>query len=752
TPQGVPAGMTLFINDSSYAPQSETSVAVNPLNTQQVVGGYNDAKYFFCPDLPAQDCPNGYTESVTGFTTSADGGATVAKSNDLPGLAVTETNLTSGASVSGFLVSWGDPSLVAAPDGTFYFASLAIDPVTGVSGIMIEQSNSNLWNPGVDCSTPLTNPGFNPCWTPHLVFGNLSFQCSFGSCGQATFEDKDTVAVDTNPTSPYYGDIYVAWDHFFANGDSGSYAARCSPSLTCTMISGGGLPLVSGTDPYVAFTTPAVDSNGNVYLSWCNFGTATTYGPVDCSVSSSPPGGVAFGAAHSALSFMGAGTQLAGDTVVIGFATEQFRTASELTLAAGAAGNVYFAISVCVSGFYYRFNNIPTLPSDNPGNCGASAIYFVKSANGGVTWSAPLQVSVQGVEIQPTLSVDSSTGAVVLAYYTSQFDPFEHMLDVGVAVSHDGGSSFSFIRATSVSNEPNSDPAGYNYMSASGFGGSFVVPQYGDYFTADAVGGQVWILFTGNYAKEQGTYKDSPFLTVIGEVPASLSLSSNAKDAAPGAVVTFSAGGFPAGSAVSLDVTWNGVSLSLANSTASQAGVATGNFTVPNVQSQVYTVVASDGLGTTSSASLGVGQVSLANLQGMIGSLNTAVTSGFSTVTGELTGLSSTVTSGLSTVKGNLSTLATTMTAGFASLSGSVSTLSSNVATGVGSILSAVQSFNSLSSQSTTLGYLEVLTAAIFILLIVLLVMQLRSRRPRSGQTAAPHQLAGEVAAPASTA
>lgn len=705
-PQGVPAGMTWFINDSSYAPQSETSVAVNPANTQQVVGGYNDGRYFFCPVLLAQDCPDGYTESVTGFTTSADGGATVAKSNDLPGLQVTEANLTSGRDVTGFLASWGDPSVAAAPDGTFYFASLAIDPNSGASGVMIQKSNSNLWNPAVDCSTPLNTSYTNPCWTAHLVYGNLSFQCGLGGCGQASFEDKDTIAVDNSASSPYYGYVYVAWDHFFANGESSTYLALCSPTLSCTMLSGGSKPVVSGSDKFVAFSTPAVDSSGHVYVTWCNFGTPTTYGPVYCSVASSPPGGASFGPAHTVLSFMGAGTQLAGDTVVNGFATEQFRTASEPTFAAGGGGDLYFAIPLCVSGFYYRFTNDPALASDNPGNCGTSAIFFASSSDGGATWSSPAQVSAQGVEIQPTLSVDQSTGAVVLAYYTSQFDPFEHRLDVGVDISHDGGSTFSFVRATSVSNEPNSDPSLYDYITSNGFGGSFVVPQYGDYFTAEALNGKVWVLFTGNYAQVQGTYKDSPFLTMIGEVPTSLNLTSNAKDAAPGDTVGFVAGGFTPTSTLSLTLRWEGETVSLANVTVSQAGTAQGNFTVPNLQSQVYSVVAGDGTGLATSATLGVGQVSLGGIQGAL-----------STIQGSLASLDGLVGNGFST-------LGSTVTGTGATLGASIQSLQAKVGPAV-------------TGSGSTLSVLVYLILAALILLVVGLVLQVRGRKPAE-QTSQP--------------
>jgi hypothetical protein len=708
-PQGVPAGLSLFINDSSYAPQSETTIAVDPSNTQHVLGGYNDGKWFFCPDLRAEECPNGYTKSITGFTTSVDGGSTVAKSNDLPGVTETERNLTSGTNAQGFLLSWGDPSVAPAPGGTFYFSSLAIDPVSGANGILLEESNSNLWSTGSSCSTPLNSPDSNPCWSTHFIFGNLTYQCfGAGICGTSSFEDKDTIAVDTNPSSAYYGYAYVAWDHFYANGDSASFVARCSPSLTCTMISGGTAPVVSGSDLFAGNATPAVSQDGTLYVAWCDFGTETTYGPVYCSARSSSNGGTSFGLVHSVMSFMGAGTQLAGDTVIGGFATEQFRAASEFTIAAGSSGDVYFAIPLCVSGFYYRFNNDPALPPDNPGNCGTSAVFFSRSTDGGASWSTPVEVSAEAVVIQPTITYDPQSGVVALAYYTTRFDPFNHRIDVGVLISKDQGQSFSFVRATPVSNEPNSDPSLFAYQPLSSFGGSFVVPQYGDYFTAFAYGGRVWVLFTGNYAQVQGTYKENPFLAVVGETPSTLNFSSNARDSAPGDTVNFQAGGFTPGSTLRLSVEWDGIAVSLANSTVSSSGQTQGNFTVPNIQSQVYTVVAADGTGLASTAPLGVGQVSLGGVQGSLAS-----------------------------IQRTLSSLSGSMASGFASLNSSVASLGKSLS-GVG-------------SPSTITELLSFL-----ILVVVALILVLQFRKRGVPQAAAPSTIqsplpgtGGEPPAPA---
>lgn len=503
----VPVNALRFIKDGSYMPQSETSVAVDPQNTSRIVGGVNDARMFFCPSLPTSNCPTGWTESLSGFTTSGDGGATVMKSNDLPGLAVTLTN--GSESFPGFLASWGDPSVAYAGNGNFYYASLAISPNSSANGIELAVSNANLWKAGPNCVTPLANPLANGCWSTTLVFGNLSI--SAGS-----FEDKELVAVDMDASSTFFGDAYIAWDHFFPNGTSGTFVARCTPALACTMVAGGTLPVASGPDPFVAFSTPAVGSNGNVYLSWCNFGTFTTVGPLSCRETSSGPGGTSFGTIHTIVTFMGPGTNFPGFNALGGFATEQFRTASVDSLAVDTSGNsnnLYFVVDACVGGNYYAFFS-PAFP----GNCGQSGVIFARSTNGGTTWTRTADIASTGsVNVQPWVSVDPSNGNVVVTYYSTQFDPFNHRSDVVTQVSSDQGKTWTLNRVTTTSDEPNSDPAMYDYLVASGFGGSFIVPQYGDYLQGVALGGTVYVLFTGNYQAELGTFQADPFLATASE-------------------------------------------------------------------------------------------------------------------------------------------------------------------------------------------------------------------------------------------
>ena len=548
----VPVNAVRFINDLSYMPQSETTIAVDPTNTNHVVGGVNDGRYFFCSDpfLVPSDCPSGYTLSVSGFTASADGARSILKSDDLPGLNES-VRAWNGTGVNEFMASWGDPSVVAGVNGEFFYATLLISTYvvnattfpqgSNANGIELSVSNAGLFDPSAACRTPVSDPAHNPCWDHAMVFGNLTDKA-------ATFEDKELLAVDRNPASAFYGDVYVSWDHFISPnaqypfGATQSYLSRCTPALSCTMLAGDSLPALSGPDPYPAFTTPTVGRDGTAYFTWCNYGTAFTLGPLTCSERSYDPAASTWSLIHHVVSFDGPGTDLPGDTALVGFATEQFRTANIPVIAADTSAisnNLYFTVDVCTTGNYYNF--VFVAPVEN-GNCGLSATLFSRSTDGGATWSTPVTLSSPAVNVQPWVTVDPLNGNVVVVYYTTEYDPFNHRTDVVADVSTNQGASFSHHRITNVSNEPDADPVMYNYLASAGFGGSFVVPQYGDYLQADAFGGEIWVSFTGNYASESGTLQADPWVAVAPEgSPLAVTASASPALTDPGVTVTFHA-------------------------------------------------------------------------------------------------------------------------------------------------------------------------------------------------------------------
>jgi hypothetical protein len=503
--QSIRTNALRFINDNSDFPQSETTIAVDLNNPNNIVMGFNDGRDILCPIL-VPECAGPQVVSLTGFSTSTDGGRTLAKTGDLPDVLVNNTRM----------VPTGDPSLTPTVDGNFFFATLLFDAFSPFFGnaIMIAKSNANLFDPNVPCTTDTNHIYTNACWDIRIVFGNFQFPVF-------SVEDKDRIAIDRDPASPFFGAAYISWDHFISTGTSSSYVARCDNDLTgCVMLSGGTQPVISGTDMFASWTTVVTGKNGNVHVAWCNFGTVITFGPVRCKISSSPPGGESFGPPVDILSYMGQGTTLPVATAIIGWATEQFRTATGIiSLAADLSpktNNLYFTTQVCTSGHYYQFPSFIGVALDNPGLCGASTVLFIQSADGGATWSGPTGISQPAVNDQAYLTVDSLTGQVYDVYYTTQFDRFDHRIDVVASTSNNGGQTFHQFRVTSVSNEPDSDPDMFNYLVPSGFGGSFLVPQFGDYFESTSIDGTLYVSFTADYSAEQGTFQTDPFLVVAG--------------------------------------------------------------------------------------------------------------------------------------------------------------------------------------------------------------------------------------------
>jgi hypothetical protein len=494
-----------FINDNSDFPQSETTIAVDPNNPNSIVMGFNDGRYILCPILVAE-CAGPQVSSLTGFSISTDGGKTVAKTGDLPDLLLNDSRY----------VPSGDPSLTPTTDGNFFFSSLlfnAFSPFFG-NAIIIAKSNANLFDPSVSCATDPNHIYTNTCWNIRIVYGNLGFLV-------LGLEDKERIAVDRDPTSPFFGSAYISWDHFKFDGTSDSFVARCDNNLTgCVMLSGGTQPIISSPDRFVGWTTPTVDKNGNVFVTWCNFGTILTLGPVDCRISSSPPGGQSFSSSVEILSYMGPGTMFPSATPIIGWATEQFRTAPGIISIASdlspKTNNLYFTTQFCTFGHFYQFPSFIGVLPDNPGLCGSSTVILSKSMDGGATWSSPVGLSKLAVNDQAFVTVDSLTGQVFVVYYTAQFDMFNHRIDVVASTSNNGGQTFHQFRVTSVSNEPDSDPNMFNYIVPSGFGGSFIVPQFGDYFESTSIGGTLYVSFTANYSAEQGTFQTDPFLAIAG--------------------------------------------------------------------------------------------------------------------------------------------------------------------------------------------------------------------------------------------
>ena len=238
-------------------PQSETSIAINPSNPQQIVGGSNEI--FRLP--------------MRGYF-SSDGGATWG-GVDLP--------LPPPISLNGFDFG-SDPGVAWDLHGNVYYSYIVVFFSAGGS------------INGTEMAVARSGDG-GRSWT--ATYFNLE--------GPGQFNDKPMIAVDTNQSSPNANTIYVAWDRT-VNGKGGpsSSGIEFSRSIdggqtfsTPFVISdtGGGQRFGIGADPFVG-------PDGRLYVAWHDISNAIL-------VRSSTDGGTTFGSISTVAS-----TRIAFDALI----------------------------------------------------------------------------------------------------------------------------------------------------------------------------------------------------------------------------------------------------------------------------------------------------------------------------------------------------------------------------------------------------------------------------------------------------
>lgn len=236
-----------------YAPDNEIAIAADPEDPEHLLAGSNDYYYRFNNSTGARQAL-----VPTGFFTSFDGGKT----------------WIDGQIPMGSGNGNGDPA--PAFDAKHDVALMAqLGNVGGQGGPWVAAGNvtvSRSTDGGVTWSTPIV-----------VLKGTGA---GIGPATNAVFWDKEFIAVDNNPGSPYFGRIYVTATKFI-NGVQGSYVA--SP-IFLTYSDDGGLTWsapreISGSHPSCTyqetgpagvcdedqFSYPAVASDGTVYVHFHNY-------------------------------------------------------------------------------------------------------------------------------------------------------------------------------------------------------------------------------------------------------------------------------------------------------------------------------------------------------------------------------------------------------------------------------------------------------------------------------------------------
>jgi hypothetical protein len=447
------------------ATQSEVAAAASGRN---IVVTFNDST-----GLHVSPNPNGPglivdRVQLSSFATSNDGGQTWKTGSIPPSAGGSET--------------FGDPSVGVDRHGVFYFANLAADAIHGTVQVNKSTDGGNTWSPGVVVQ-------------------------------EDDASDKEWLAVGPDPGNKNRDNVYVTWTSF--------QAAACE--LRFGRSTDGGATFSARTifvptadpDPThpqncLTFTNPVVDQvTGTLYVPFLHFSNAdqdfiqmlisndagdtfhfATFnipGAPDPTVMPVTQPGELTECGGTNLRLTVHGTANAGPGL---FGLPRYINASRMTLQPALAarnGTLYLAWSNSTSPFF-----------GDP--AGDSNILFIRSADGGNTWSTPIQVNPSAGDkhhVLPSLTIDQNPNDVHVSYYTQHGDD---TIDLDMANSHDGGQTFPTdrtVRVTStsfnlpptnipLSNAPNFTATNYDRQIA-------VCYALGEYQSVTTANGSVYV-------------------------------------------------------------------------------------------------------------------------------------------------------------------------------------------------------------------------------------------------------------------
>jgi hypothetical protein len=365
-----------FSNFGCTTPQNETTIAVNPTNTSNVIAGAND--YRVCCDFQALNDATGW-----GYF-SFDGGQTWGNVQ-VPGL----TAETGGAGPFKKFDSAGDPVMAFGSDGTAYYANIAFSRVTPVSGIIVSRSTD----------------GGRTWSAPNLVTytdsGNL-------------LHDKVWLAAGVN------GRVAVTWTRFNLGPHGAGY--RESPIVGAFSKDGGktwnrqGSPVSDAPHPFDQGSQVQYGPDGALYASY-EAGSPTTGYQTDAMViARSTDDGMTWETKELARVFddLDCYPRFAGRQTLTG---EHFRL------------NSYPSMSVDpVSGVI----SIVWTDQQGSGNCGnggtsftgthtSNQVKLIRSSWASIGSAPVVQVTPMGSADKVFPSVASRNNTLVISYYTREF-------------------------------------------------------------------------------------------------------------------------------------------------------------------------------------------------------------------------------------------------------------------------------------------------------------------------------------------
>ncbi len=437
------------------APHNETTIAVNPTNPANLIGGANDYQLSLSPGGTIYETI--YSRAHVSF----DGGQ----------------SWTTYVVPFKSYVATGDPAIAFDAAGHAYYATL---------GFLFSQGNGCCTNPDVVVSH---SGDSGKTWSsPVTVAAGTG---SFGSVG--TFNDKEYITAWGN------GNAIVTWT-VFNDGIKGSYIS--SPIFDSVTHDGGttwSAPReISGSASFCVGATsqaptacdqdqasvPAVAADGSIYVAFESTASDSTGRDQYLVVKVDPATGARIAGPFKVADLIDGLTDYPVN--IDGRQTyqdSQFRTWSAGNIAADPTNAGHLA----VAWSDMRDSTLPA-PSDPYQAKTNSDIIVSQSFDGGATWSAPTALKAPGDQFMPWAAYGGD-GLLRIGYFDRSYDPANHSYGYTLATETTAGSlNFSTAQVTTKLSDPTS---GDRWFSGTTPNAAFPHPTtfLGDYSGIAAVPG-----------------------------------------------------------------------------------------------------------------------------------------------------------------------------------------------------------------------------------------------------------------------
>jgi hypothetical protein len=432
-------------------PHNETSIAVNPTNPLNIIGGANDYQLGLNPGGQVSETV------LSRAHVSVDGGRTWSEYPVFSNQAYQAT---------------GDPALAFDADGHAYYGTLGFRFI-----------GSSALNPDVLVSNS-GDGGRN--WTTIRVAAGSG---NFGSVGDLL--DKEYVAAWG------HGNAVVTFGDFRLGQHGTVLSARIFSSVTHDHGATWSTPvLISGTLDQAFVSVPVVAADGRIYVAFLNTGDLVTgrdtYEVVEVSPST--------------------GARVAGPFAV-GLVIDGFtdypvafgrQTYQDSVFRSWAAGNITAdptnPAHLAVVWSDMRNSALPA-PADPYQAVTNSDVIVSQSFDNGRTWSAPAAIKLAGDQFMPWGAYDAR-GRLRIGTFDRSGDPANHTYNYSLATQT--GSGFSVVTASTVVSDPTTGDRWFarnvnpNFPNATAF--------LGDYSNIAVVPGTTTVLTYWTDLREQACF------------------------------------------------------------------------------------------------------------------------------------------------------------------------------------------------------------------------------------------------------